>query len=100
MLGHRLVQSVGMDLVGFAGGVATCVLRFVGAFFSPAARLADRLEGALIQAHLHEPQLKASRLELSLWPQSLLGDSQDYIKWLVKITPCPDAYDLSNLART
>ncbi len=84
MLGNRLVQSVGMDLVGFAGGVTTCVLRFVGAFFSPAARLADRLEGALIQAHLHEPQLKASQLEFSLWPQALLGDSQDYIKWLVR----------------
>jgi len=84
MLGSLLVQSVGMDLVGFAGGVSTCILRFAGAFFSPAARLADRLEGALIQAHLHEPQLKASQLEFSLWPQALLGDSQDYIKWLVR----------------
>ena len=84
MLGNRLVQAVGMDLVGFAGGVITCVLRFVDAFFSPAARLADRLEGALIQAHLHEPQLKAPQLEFSLWPQALLGDSQDYIKRLVR----------------
>ena len=84
MLSNRLIQTVGMDLVGFAGGVTTCVLRFVDAFFSPAGRLADRLEGALIQAHLHEPQLKVSQLEFSLWPQALLGDSQDYIKWLVR----------------
>ncbi|DBA94605.1 TPA: hypothetical protein ACH3X1_002186 [Trebouxia sp. C0004] len=71
-----------MKLVGFASGVTTCTLRFVGAFFSPAARLADRLEGALIQAQLHESQLKAPQLEFSLWPQALLGDSQEYIKWL------------------
>ncbi|KAA6429288.1 MAG: hypothetical protein FRX49_00683 [Trebouxia sp. A1-2] len=71
-----------MDLVGFAGGVTTSILRFIGTVFSPAARLADRLEGTLIQAHLYEPQLKASQLEFSLWPQALLGDSRDYVKWL------------------
>ena len=76
MFGNRLIHSVGMDLVGFAGGVTTCVLRFVGPFFSPAARLADRLEGALIQAHLHEPQLKAPQLESLFGRKLCLGTAK------------------------
>lgn len=80
MSGNTLAHRA-MRLVGFVSNVTSKMLRAAGAVFSPAEKLADGLDFALIKTGLYKTQT-ASHLVLSalpqcLRPQTLLGDKYD-----------------------